>query len=218
METVELYLQNSRGAGTRLRIPAAYMQWRDDRKGGVSDSIIALVAVYPEMIPYASLSRDERRKFQNWEIDAQPLRFDPLIHLRDAIPGTLDRLHFSDRLVLANRVVSDERSFITYRANFAGTVKGYFVPSQQIEAGPVLECLPLPPGTTADTCRTNCLAYAQYSDRMLLVYSVPRRSIDQWREIDGKVRALIKSFVVDCFEGPPLSDGDAPENFHICPD
>ena len=32
MGPVEIYLRNAQGAGTRLRIPAAFMQWSDDRE------------------------------------------------------------------------------------------------------------------------------------------------------------------------------------------
>lgn len=217
MEPVELYSQNGRGAGTRLRIPAAYMQWQDNRKGGL-DRLIALIAVYPEMTPYAVLPREERRRFETWEIAQSPLRFDPLIHVRAALPRSLDRLHFSEFLAPANRVTSEEASFIAYRASWAGATRDYFVPAEQPKSGPILQCLPLPAGSTAGSTHTNCTAYAQFSDRMLITYTVPRRDIDQWRAIDEKVRALIKTFVVDCFDGPVLPEGDAPTDFHACAD
>ena len=217
MEPVELYSQNGRGAGTRLRIPAAYMQWQDNRKGGL-DRLITLIAVYPEMTPYALLPREERRKFETWEIARRPLRFDPLIHVRAALPQGLDRLHFSEFLEPANRVTSDESSFIAYRASWAGVTRDYFVPVKQDKSGAALECLPLPAGSTAESTHTNCTAYVQFSDRILITYTVPRRDIDQWRAIDEKVRALIKAFVVDCFDGPVLPDGGVPTNFHACAD
>jgi hypothetical protein len=216
MEPVELYVQNGRGAGTRLRIPAAYMQWKDNRKGGMH-RLIALIAVYPEMVPYALLSPEERRKFQAWELPHHPLRFDPLIHVRTAVPESLD-LYFSEFLEPANRVTSEEASFVAYRAKWAGVTRDYFVPVEQHKSRPVLQCLPLPAGSTAGSTHTNCTAYAQFSDRMLITYTVPRREIDQWHAIDEKVRALIKSFVVDCFDGRVLPEGDVPTDFHACAD
>lgn len=217
MEPVELYSQNGRGAGTRLRIPAAYMQWRDNRKGGLH-RLIALIAVYPEMTPYALLSREEQRKFVTWEIARRPLRFDPLIHVRAVLPESLGRLHFSEFLQPANRVTSDEAAFIAYRASWAGVTRDYFVPAEQEKSGPVLQCLPLPAGSTAESSHTNCTAYAQFNERMLITYTVPRRDIDQWRAIDERVRALIRTFVVDCFDGPVLPEGDVPTDFHACPE
>jgi membrane protein YdbS with pleckstrin-like domain len=59
---VETYIQNGKGLGTRLRIPAAYMQWEEDRRGGLTN-VVGLIAIYPDMTPYALLSAEEHMKY-----------------------------------------------------------------------------------------------------------------------------------------------------------
>ena len=220
LDPVELYLQNGYGVGTSFRIPAAYMQWREDRNGGNVGGMIALIVVYPDMTPYALLSRDERRKFEEGNISEDELRFDPLIRLASAVPESLE-LKFSD-VLLEENIVADLAGggLVQYRATRLGVTKDYLTPTppaQQKQSpyitGPVFECVPIQPGTER---HTRCIVNAQFSDRLLLSYSIPRRSIDQWQEVDDRIRSLVKSYIAGCFEGPVLKGDDEIEQLHAC--
>jgi hypothetical protein len=221
MSPVELYVQNSRGEGTRLRIPAAYMQWELDRRGGVV-SIIAMVAVYPEMTSFGTLSKAEKMQFIDGDLPKDgPLRFDPLIHVNDGIPDGFERI-FNDNIDPKRlRSKSVDSNFARYSSTFAGAARDYLVPhganmsaTGEAVKGPFIECLPLPAGVKEEESRINCKGTILLNDRLLVDYSTPRRRITEWYEIQKGVLALIGSFIVDCFEAEMLEEGDRPRAFH----
>lgn len=223
MSPVELYVQNSRGEGTRLRIPAAYMQWEFNRRGGLA-SRIATVAVYPEMTPFGTLSRQEKDQFINGNSSKGGLlRFDSLIHVYDMIPDGFERI-FNDKIEPKRvRSKSMDPNFTRYSSTFAGDMRDYLVPhganmsaTGEGVKGPFIECLPLPAGVKEEESRIRCVGTILLNDRLSVDYSIPRRSITEWHEIQKDVQALIGSFIVDCFEGDMLEEGDRPRAFHPC--
>jgi hypothetical protein len=223
MTPVELYVQNARGAGVRLRIPASYMQWGFNRRGGLTPKI-ALIAVYPEMTPYGALSSQEKWRYINgdWD-DDKSLRFDPLIHVQASIPEFLERI-FADKTDPKRLIsVSQEEQFVRYKITFASAVREYLVPhdadlSAAVEGqkGPLFECLPLPAAVKVEDSQINCQGSILLGDRLLIDYSVPRRRIAEWRRVEEGVRALIDSFIVDCFESEQLKEGEETTAFHGC--
>lgn len=215
MTPVEIYLQNAQGAGTRLRIPAAYMQWSEDREGGVSDGMVVLVAVYPQMIPVALSQNPDKGEFS---ID--PLRFDNLIHLRPSSPDGIKRI-FAEP-VNPETLIPDGGTpgFLMYRADFAGQTREYLVPIVQGgtsgATGVVLDCGPYLDIKANKRLWGVCDVHVQATDRLIIVYDVPRRGVDRWHEVHEKVMILFRSFVVDCFDGPKLKRGDRPDQLYPC--
>jgi hypothetical protein len=223
MSPVELYVQNSRSQGTRLRIPAAYMQWEFNRRGGLA-SRIAMVAVYPEMTPFGTLSREEKDQFINGNPPKDgPLHFDPLIHVDDGIPDGFERIFYGKIEPKRLRSKWVDLNFTHYSATFAGSVRDYLVPNgANMSAtgegvkGPFIECLPLPAGIKEEESLYMCTGTILLNDRMLVDYSIPRRKLIEWHEIQNGVEALVGSFIVDCFEGDKLEKGGRPRAFHSC--
>lgn len=213
MTPVEIYLQHPNGAGTRLRIPAAYMQWGEDRAGGVSDGMVVLVAVYPEMTPVALSQNPDKAEFS-----IHPLRFDNLIHIRSSLPDGIKRI-FADSANPATLIKHhDTPGFSLYRAKFAGQTNEYLVPIVQVSGGTdvVFDCGPYLDSDMTKRLWGVCAAHVQATDRIMVVYKVPRRAVDRWREVHEKVMTLFRSFVVDCFEGGNLKKGDRPDHLYPC--
>lgn len=215
MVPVEIYLQNTQGAGTRLRVPAAYMQWSAHRKGGLIDHTIALVVVYPEMVPVAKSGGD-----QGAEFSIHPLQFDSLVHIEAVAPQSIERI-FADSVRESNRVPkADVPGFQVYRLHRAGQLKEYLTPLSRGDGtepfAAVLDCGPYLDGDLTKKLWGICDAYVQPTDRLLIKYGVPRRAVDQLHEVGTKMEALIRGLIVDCFEGAKLADGDRPQHFHDC--
>ena len=215
MTPVEIYLQHAQGAGTRLRIPAAYMQWSEDRAGGVSDGMVVLVAVYPEMTPVALSQNPDKGEFS---ID--PLRFDSLIHIRPSLPDGIKRI-FAESVNPTTLIRHhDTPGFSLYRAEFAGQTREYLVPIAQGGTSDatdvVFACGPYLDNDVTKRLWGQCDVHAQATDRIIVVYDVPGGALDRWYEVHEKVMTLFRSLVVDCFEGPKLKGGDRPDELYPC--
>jgi hypothetical protein len=217
---VEIYIQDGKGVGTRLRIPAAYMQWEEDREGGPNFSV-GLIAIYPEMTPYALVSQKERKAYLAG-IREDPLRYDPLIIIQAANPGFIERefAGYTDPTRVLS--VTDEPDFVHYTVRRAG-IREYFVPhGVEISGpgngkkGPFFQCLPDPVGVPEGEYRIRCEANVQLNDRLYFQYYIPKQHLKEWPSVEERVNALVQSFVVDCFEGEVLQEGMVPAAFHPC--
>ena len=62
MEPIGIVMQLPDGRGIRLSIPAAYMHYRQSRSGGLQNTIIPLLLVYPEISPLALESKSDRER------------------------------------------------------------------------------------------------------------------------------------------------------------
>lgn len=213
---VEIYVQNSSGSGARLRVPVEYLPSRDDRAGGLSDGLIRLLASYPDMSPAARRGDDSKRS----DYSIQPLRFETLVQIRAAAPNSIAVI-FSDR-VKHEHLVRDanEPGFSMYRAVWAGQTREYLVPIDQDRKygpiGTVFDCGPYVDSSMTKRLWSVCVGHVQPIDRFYVEYEIPRQAVDQWREVENRVLSLIRSFVVDCFEGPELDGGNEPDKFHEC--
>jgi hypothetical protein len=215
MEPVEIYLRNAQGAGTRLRIPAAFMQWSDDRRGGLNDGTVVMVVVYPGMAPVAKSGGVGGAEFS-----IHPLKFDSLVHIRGVAPGSLQRI-FADSVNLRNRVVdAGIPGFQVYRVDRAGQLREYLVPDARSDGtggfAAVLDCGPFIDRDVSKRLWGICDAYVQPTDRILIKYGVPRRGLDQLHDVEAKVESLMRGLIVDCFDGAKLPQGDEPREFHEC--
>lgn len=215
MTPVEIYLQHAQGAGTRLRVPAAYMQWSEDRARGVSDGMVVLAAVYPEMMPVALSQNPDKAEFS-----VDPLRFDNLIHIRPSLPDGIKRI-FAES-INPTTLIPDGGTpgFLMYRADFAGQTREYLFPIVQGGTSDatdvVFACGPYLDRDAKKRLWGQCDVHVQATDRLIVVYDVPRGALDRWQEVHEKVMTLFRSFVVDCFNGPKLKKGDTPDQLYPC--
>jgi len=216
MEPVSIILQAPNGRGVRLSIPAAYMHYRDNRLGGLQNTIIALLLVYPEMTPLALESATDQDKLRDWKFPEGELRFASLIHLNMAVPQSVDLLKggINSKYTTAAGM---EGEFVRYRKKVATRYYDYLVPPNDNGVSRVAECAGMSePELQTASQLFKCSIHVQLSDRLQIDYGVPRSKLSYWRAVDEKVVALISSFIVDCFEGELLSPGEAPPATHEC--
>ena len=218
MKPVNLFLQNAGGAGIEFAIPLAYLPAHEDRRGGNSGGLIIIRATYPEMSP-VDRRRDGYANAELREISIRPLQFDPDIWIMSGRPDTVHTVLASD----ANQdsLVPDagKPGFLVYRFKWAGQINEYLVPIDRAgaEARPTfVNCGPYLDTDLAKPIKGICWAYVQHSDRTYIRYSIPRRALDQWQDLEERVLKLTNSFVVSCFEGPQLAPNADPENTHSC--
>jgi hypothetical protein len=218
MQPVEIELRGL-GGGTRLSIPAAYMQWSFDRSGE-SKWQVALTAVYPEMTPFALLNEEERSKLRTTNFSGRDLRFAQLVHVYGSRPGVQEEL-LSHEIGRKNTVNLGERNgFQLYREKIADLYYDYLVPTgmpdkrfRYFKCAAMLEAQ-LP---DADTWR-NCSGQLQLGGRLSLDYIIPRSELGQWNLVEKQVETLVHSFVVDCFDSQGLKSGERPVQTYACTD
>jgi hypothetical protein len=215
MEPVEIYLRNGQGAGTRLRIPAAFMQWSEDRQGGLNDETVVMVVVYPDMAPVTKSGGVKGAEFS-----IHPLKFDSLVHIEGVAPGSVEAI-FARVLTPANRVVdAGIPGFQVYRVKRSGQLREYLVPEPRSDGtkgfATVLDCGPFIDGNLSKRVWWVCDAYVQPTDRLMIMYGLPQRGIDQLHEVEAKMEVFMRRLVVDCFDGKNLTPGDEPQEFYEC--
>lgn len=212
MEPVEIYLRNAQGAGTRLRIPAAFMQWSDDRRGGLNDETVVMVVVYPGMAPVAKSGGIKGAK-----LSIHPLKFDSLIHLTGVAPGSVEA-RFARVLIPENHVVdAGVPGFQVYRVMRSGQLREYLVPDARSDGtkgfATVLDCGPFIDRDLSKRVWWVCDAYVQPTDRLKIMYGLPQRGIDQLHEVETKMESFISGLIVDCFDGKSLRRVTSLANF-----
>jgi hypothetical protein len=218
MKPVSLLLQHPNGAGINFAIPLAYLPASEDRRGGDSGGLIIVRATYPEMSPI-DRRRDGYASTELREISIRPLQFDPEIWIRSSESDSV-------RAILAGNAGQDSMApeagmpgFLVYRFKWAGKINEYLVPTDRAGAeahATFVDCGPYLDADLARPINGICSAYVQHSDRTFIVYSIPRRALDQWQDMEEKVLTLTNSFVVSCFEGSPLEPDEQPQNTHSC--
>jgi len=217
MEPVEIYLRNAQGAGTRLRIPAAFMQWANDRRGGINDETVVMVVVYPGMAPVAKSGGVKGAEFS-----IHPLKFDSLVHIEGVAPGSVERM-FADVLTPANHVVNAGiPGFQVYRVDRPGQLREYLVPEPRGDGtkgfATVLDCGPFIDRDLSKRVWWVCDAYVQPTDRLMIMYGLPQRGVDQIHEVETKMEPFMRGLIVDCFDGKNLSQDDKPREYYACSD
>lgn len=153
------------------------------------------------------------------EISIRPLQFDPEIWIRSGRSDTVRAILASDANQESLVPEAGKPGFLVYRFRWAGKINEYLVPIDRAgaEARPTfVDCGPYLDDDLAKPVNGICSAYVQHSDRTYIVYSIPRRALDQWHDMEEKVLTLTNSFVVSCFEGSPLVPDEEPENTHSC--
>ena len=217
MEPVEIYLRNAQGAGTRLRIPASFMQWSNDRKGGLNDETVVMVVVYPAMAPVAKSGGVKGAEFS-----IHPLKFDSLVHLEGVGPGSVEA-RFARVLIPANHVAdAGVPGFQVYRVMRSGQLREYLVPDARSDGtkgfATVLDCGPFVDRDLSKRVWWVCDAYVQPNDRLMIMYGLPQRGVDQLHEVETKMESFMRGLIVDCFDGKGFSEGDEPREFYKCRD
>jgi hypothetical protein len=231
-ELIETTLQNSLGQGVRLAIPRAYL----DRHSWDSTFVALKGVQFPDMLPppprrtlrqvTQSLGqKGEPATIENilneWEADGPkhedqgPLHYSGWIWITDGLPT--GRAAMIDRFILRYPEYDDatEPGFRHYRhANNDGiVVQEYLIPREEFDARSVwLDCSP----RDRYGPRTRCSLWISFGDRLGLQYTIPRSDIALWREVDVKVKALVRQFIVDCFDGPKLEPGEQPSSSYPC--
>lgn len=218
MKRVSLFMQNSGGAGTKFAIPPAYLPALEDRGGGNSGGLIVVRATYPELSPI-DRRRDGYASAELREISIRPLQFDSDISIRSGGPDSVRAILASDANQDSLVPEAGKPGFLVYRFKWAGKINEYLLPVDRagadaraafVDCGPYLDADPTKPVNGI------CSAYVQHSDRTYIVYSIPRRALDQWHDMEEKVLRLINSFVVSCFEGSQLAPDQEPDSTHPC--
>jgi hypothetical protein len=201
MEPVDITLvDSSSGNGIRFSVPKAYLKRNYDRGGGQPTDFV-IETIYPDMTP-RSLSDssdfdgldDERFSIHIWVFPGDPAGVARSIgHRVDQLPKTV-----SDR----------EPSFTIY--NWESS-RDYLIPAEHLDEKTLyFDCIPFEAVREPTRQRIRCTAYAGFGDRLLVRYSYQRRHLNRWRDVDVKVKSLLQTFVIGCFE----SDG-AKENVQI---
>lgn len=219
MESVEILFQSLAGRGTRLSIPAAYMHWADDRKPGLNWNIAVLV-VYPEMTPYTLLDANGRAALHRAETAGGALHYDLLAHITVASLDSVDR--FLENTLHRDNInfLGEQNGFFVYRQKVASSLNDYLIPVDAPKTPRrYMQCGAMTDEQLAKAKRLyGCQMHVQFSDRLSFDYHLPGAARAQWPEIDRRMVELLRSFVVDCFEGPKLKPGDPMPATHPCDD
>jgi hypothetical protein len=219
LEPVEILFQSLDGRGTRLSIPAAYMHWSDNRKPGLQWNI-AFLAVYPEMTPYTLLDAQGRKALDRAEAAGGELRYDLLGHITVANPDSIARF-LQDMLSRKNvTFLGEQNGFQVYRQKVANSLNDYLIPVDAPKTPTrYMQCGAMTDEQLAKAKRLyGCQMHVQYSDRLSFDYHLAGAARAQWPEIDRRMVELLRTFVIDCFEGAKLKPGDPLPATHSCDD
>lgn len=210
----DIYVQDFVGAGIHLRIPHRY----DISANGTVVHFLALKIPYPELVL--------RNKDSGLQDASQPAA-EPLDHIFIEL-----RISASTRIedVFAKKLqgVSPFESQLqigldTYRVYNKGSTTDYqeYMVSQARPEGQgrtTMNCGAYVGGRLNKYLWDFCYAYVQYTDRLYVIYHLPRRALDDWRSIEADVLAYLRSVTVDCFESDPSSHEISRMRFQACSD
>lgn len=227
--SVEVFLQNVHGQGVHLKIPQAYFG-RYHQRGGIEHSL-HMYADFTEMQPVRRAQRrpaeildDVLQKLENPNVptadeptETEELDYQGRVELGAIVPEAATSAF--DRFTMKHPEDMDEPADPYFRrfqhTDNAGRIAfEYLVPRDEFGSKSTwIYCLGPPPERPG---RTKCTVEVPFGDRLRLKYSIPRRHLAEWRAVDARVKAWVRTLIVACFDAPLLEPGGQPTAFHSC--
>lgn len=174
--------------GVPFQIPANYTRYAFARRGGILDRV-DLYALLPELNPYDPA---QAAAFQDNSPSSHVLHFELETRSKNEI-SEKERFELVYKRLVINP--DGERGPYGLRRYDFQPDTGYKDEELYVHAGAngkflMLRCFKDLPHIVAPTCRRDIL----YGDTLALHYRFKRDQLDNWRDIDQRVRTLVKSF------------------------
>ncbi len=193
-----IHLRNVDGKGIQLKIPLQFLE-RNHRESGWRETVYFDV-IFPEIRP-GRLSTQQSAQEQSQAMVGGVLPYDGTLKIW---PGDPQRLAASlGGLIGESSEFSENREpgfhHFRHMDSRENPIREYLVPIEELSGQTVWLSCPLSEGILS---RYKCTAHSNFGDRLTIEYTIPRKTVDQWRQIDAAIRRAVQEFVVTCFDSP----------------